>query len=257
MSRGRSTLRLALPIVVVAYVLGCGAAAAAADGANNNDPLEPMNRGIFWFNVKLDDYVMAPAARGWKWILPAPARESVTNFFQNLLMPIDLVNNLLQAKFVRTGTTLARFGVNTTVGVLGLFDPATGWGLERHHEDFGQTLGFWGVPPGPYLVLPFWGSSNPRDTVGLVADGLSTVYPWFIPFYYTYGASAVGFVNARANVLTEVDELKRASLDYYIAVRNAYIQRREAEVHDRTGMSEEQQEDLYTIPDESLEESAP
>ena len=248
MFRGRGILRLALLVAGAMYLFGSVAAMAAERENNSNDPLEPMNRGIFWFNGKLDDYVMVPAAKGWRWILPAPARKSVTNFFQNLLMPIDFVNNLLQVKVKRTGITLARFGVNTTVGVLGFFDPATGWGLERYHEDFGQTLGFWGVPPGPYLVLPFWGASNPRDTVGLVADGFGTVYPWFIADYYTFGASAVGFVNARAGVLTEVEELKRASLDYYVAVRNAYMQHRENEVLDRTGMSEQEQEDLYTIP---------
>jgi len=218
-----------------------------------DDPIEPVNRGIFWFNGKLDDYIMTPAAKGWSLILPAPARKSVSNFFQNLLTPIDFINNLLQVKFERSGLIVARFGVNTTVGILGLFDPATDWGLERYHEDFGQTLGFWGVPPGPYLVLPLWGPSNPRDAVGLAADSFSTIYPFFIPYYYTLGSAGVGFVNARANVLTEVDELKRASLDYYVAVRDAYIQRREAEVNDRTEPSEARQRELYTIPSDGEE----
>ena len=256
MPRGRGILRRALLVAAALCALG-GAAAAAEHGANNNDPLEPMNRGIFWFNEKVDDYVTAPAAKGWRWLLPAPARQSVTNFFQNLRMPIDLLNNLLQAKVKRTGITLARFGVNTTIGVLGIFDPATGWGLDRYQEDFGQTLGFWGLPPGPYLVWPLWGPSNPRDTVGLAADSFCTVYPWFIPYYYTFGATAINFVNARANVLTEVEELRRASLDYYVAVRNAYQQRRTADVNDRTELSKEQQEDLYTIPEGDEEESAP
>jgi phospholipid-binding lipoprotein MlaA len=250
MFRGTVIPRTLLVFAAAMYLLACVMAApVAASDTNNDDPIEPVNRGIFWFNGKLDDYVMVPAAKGWKWVLPAAARQSVTNFFQNLLMPIDLVNNLLQAKLVRSGVTLARFGVNTTVGVVGLFDPATGWGLERYHEDFGQTLGYWGVPPGPYLVLPFWGPSDPRDAVGLTVDSFSTVYPWFIPYYYTLGASAVGFVNARASVLTEVEELKRASLDYYVAVRNAYRQRREAEINDTNAISEQKQEDLYTIPE--------
>src|SRR5262249_58556848 len=126
-----------------------------------------------------------------------------------------------------------RFLVNTTVGVAGFFDPATGWGMEQHNEDFGQTLGYWGVPPGPYLVLPFFGPSDPRDTVGLVADSFSRVYPYFIDFVYTFSASGTDIVNTRSQVLTEVDQAKAASLDYYVAVRNAYEQRRDALVHDR------------------------
>lgn len=244
-----AAIRFVLSLAVVLCVVGCIATAAAAQ-ESNSDPLEPMNRGIFWFNEQLDNYVMAPVARGWKWVLPTRVRKSVTNFFQNLLFPIDGVNNLLQGKFVRTGKMTARFVVNSTVGVAGFFDPATGWGLERYQEDFGQTLGYWGVPPGPYLVLPLWGPSSPRDGVGLAVDAFSTVYPWFIPFYYTLGASALGLVNARANVLTDVDELRRASLDYYVAVRNAYRQHREVEVNDSAGMSEEDQQDLYTLPDE-------
>ena len=253
-SGGMAILRWAVRVAAALYVVASLTPVVAGEGAN--DPIEPVNRGIFWFNGKLDDYIMTPAAKGWRWILPAPARKSVTNFFQNLLTPIDFINNLLQVKFERSGMTVARFGINSTVGILGLFDPATDWGLERYREDFGQTLGFWGVPPGPYLVLPLWGPSNPRDTVGLAADSFSTVYPWFIPFYYTLGSAGVGFVNARANVLTEVEELKRASLDYYVAVRDAYLQRREAEVHDRTELSEEQQRELYTIPSDE-EESTP
>ena len=248
MFRGRVILRVALPVAAALYALGCVVTAAAAASERNGDPIEPVNRGIFWFNEQVDDYVMVPVAKGWKWVTPAVVRKSVSNFFQNLRFPIDTANNLLQGKLARTGSSVARFAVNTTVGGLGLFDPATGWGLERYTEDFGQTLGYWGVPPGPYLVLPFLGPSNPRDGVGLAADGFSTVYPWFIAFYYASGATAVNFVNARAGVLTEVEELRRASLDYYVAVRNAYMQHRENEVNDRTGMSEQEQRDLYTIP---------
>jgi phospholipid-binding lipoprotein MlaA len=247
---GVSMIRFALRVAAICAV-GCAAAATAQE--INNDPIEPVNRGIFWFNEQLDEYVLVPAAKGWRWIAPVRVRESVTNFFENLLLPIDLANNLLQGKLVRSGSTVARFAVNTTAGVLGFFDPATEWGLERHSEDFGQTLGYWGVPPGPYLVLPLWGPSSPRDGIGLAADGFCTVYPWFVPFYYTFGSNALNLVNARARVLTDVEELKRASLDYYVAVRNAYQQRREAVVNDGSGLSEAEQQELYTVPEDAAE----
>jgi len=153
----------------------------------------------------------------------------------------------LQLKLLQSASDVGRFTVNTTAGVLGFFDPATDWGLEQHDEDFGQTLGYWGVPPGPYLVLPFFGPSDPRDAVGLAADSFSTVYPFFVPVYYTIGARAVDVINFRALVLRDVQQAKEASLDYYVAVRNAYRQRRAALVSDQAQMSSQQQEDLYTI----------
>jgi phospholipid-binding lipoprotein MlaA len=247
----RALSRRSRSILTIAYFLGCMCVAttAAAGDQGNRDPLESFNRGVFWFNNQLDDYVLEPIAKGWEKITPARLRKSVSNFFQNLCFPIVAGNNLLQAKPVRAASDVARFAVNTTVGAVGLFDPASGWGLEQHNEDFGQTLGYWGLPPGPYLVLPFFGSSDPRDTVGLVADFFSTVYPYFVAFQYTAGANAVSVINERALVLKEVREFKRASFDYYVAVRNAYLQRRDALVHDRPGMSEQQQQDLYTIED--------
>jgi phospholipid-binding lipoprotein MlaA len=248
------TIRL-LPVALgAAFWLGslCASPAAAAEGPSH-DPLEPMNRAVFWFNNQLDDYVFVPVATGWTKITPARLRKSVSNFFENLRFPIVAGNNLLQAKFLRAGSDVGRFAVNTTVGFLGFFDPASGWGLERHNEDFGQTLGYWGVPPGPYLVLPFFGPSDPRDTVGLAADSFSTVYPYFVAFEYTFGANGLNVINSRAMVLTEVKEFKAAAFDYYVATRNAYLQRRDALVHDRSGVSAEQQEDLYTIENDNGE----
>ena len=240
--------------LVAAASLGLGwlsaspvAAASAPSGQSNHDPLEGMNRKIFWFNDKVDTYVLEPVARGWDTVVPNRVKRCVSNFFQNLRFPIVAGNNLLQAKPLAAASDVGRFVVNTTVGVAGFFDPATVWGLEQHNEDFGQTLGYWGMPPGPYLVLPFLGPSDPRDTVGLVADSFSLVYPYFIDFIYTFGASGGDLVNARSLLLTDVREAKAASLDYYVAVRNAYEQRRDALVHDRKGMSPEQQQDLYNL----------
>ncbi len=239
--------------LVAALCLGVGwlsapvAVAAEAAEHPNNDPLESINRRIFWFNDKLDTYVLVPVAKGWDKITPNRVKHCLSNFFQNLRFPIVAGNDLLQAKPLPALSDVGRFLVNTTVGVAGFFDPATGWGLEQHNEDFGQTLGYWGVPPGPYLVLPFFGPSDPRDTVGLAADSFSTVYPFFIDLVYTFSARGVDVINARALVLTDVKQLKEASLDYYTAVRQGYQQRRETLVHDGKEMSKEQQQDLYNI----------
>jgi phospholipid-binding lipoprotein MlaA len=218
--------------------------------ASPGDPIEPVNRGVFWFNDKLDVYVFEPAARGWDWLMPDVVQRSVANFFDNIRFPVVAVNDLLQGKVVACGSDIGRFAINTTVGVLGFMDPAAGWGLEKHDEDFGQTLGVWRIPPGPYLVLPLLGPSNPRDTVGLVGDSFAAVYPWFVPWYYTIGPRAVDTVNFRSQMLDAVREAKRASVDYYAFVRDAYVQRRKRQVVDRTEMSEEEQEELYYLEEE-------
>ena len=233
------------PLVLTIAWLTCLCSAAAAQA--NHDPLEGYNRKMFWFNNQVDHYVLKPVATGWSKITPERLRQSVSNFFQNLRFPVVVLNDLLQLKLKDTGSDIGRFAVNTSVGVLGFFDPASGWGLAAHDEDFGQTLGYWGVPSGPYLVLPFFGPSDPRDTVGLAADSFSTVYPYFVAWEYTFGANGMNVINGRAQVLKEVDQFKQASLDYYVAVRNAYLQRREALVHDRSGMSEQEQQDLYNV----------
>jgi phospholipid-binding lipoprotein MlaA len=215
------------------------------------DPIEPVNRRVFWFNDKLDTYILEPTARGWNWLMPAPVQRSISRFFDNVRFPVIALNDLLQGKFTACGSDIGRFAVNTTVGVLGFMDPAAGWGLERHDEDFGQTLGVWGVPFGPYLVLPLLGPSNPRDATGLVADSFALVYPWLVPIYYTIGPVAVETVNARSQMLVEVREAKRAAVDYYVFVRDAYAQRRARQVKDTTEMTEEEQENLYYINGES------
>lgn len=226
----------------------CAAAQAAAP-ANNHDPLERMNRSIFWFNDQLDGYVIEPVATRWDTIAPDRLKKSVSNFFQNLRFPIVAGNNLLQGKVVQSASDVARFAVNTTVGMLGLFDPAGQWGLEQHNEDFGQTLGYWGVRPGPYLVLPFFGPSNPRDTGGLIVDSFGIVYSYFVPIEYILGARTVDLINNRALVLREVRQIRQESFDYYVAVRNAYTQHRAVLVNDREAMSQQEQEDLYQMED--------
>src|SRR5688572_26977733 len=132
------------------------------------DPLEKVNRAVFGFNEKADQYVLKPVAKGYDKITPQPVRRGIANFFDNLFYPTVIVNDLLQAKLKQGAFDLGRFVVNTTVGVVGIFDVATGWGMEKHEEDFGQTLGYWGVGPGWYLMLPLLGPSDNRDLVGRV-----------------------------------------------------------------------------------------
>lgn len=229
---------------------GCAASRTRPD----YDPLEPLNRKIFWFNDTLDIYAMEPAATAWQWVVPDLAERSLSNFFANVLFPIEAGNCILQLKPVAFGKSAGRFVVNTTVGVVGLFDPATGWGLERQREDFGQTLGYWGLAPGAYVVLPVLGPSNPRDMAGLVGDYLMSVYPFFIGdfWFYATAATAVNFVNARAQFLEEIKNARSASLDYYTFVRNAYFQRRRALINDSTEPPKEDtgyDDDLYQIED--------
>jgi phospholipid-binding lipoprotein MlaA len=211
-----------------------------------NDPIESINRKIFWFNDNLDVYVLEPVAKGWHWVLPDRVETSVTNFFYNLRFPIHTLNDLLQGKFKDAGIDVGRFLVNTTVGVAGFFDPATGWGLPLHWEDFGQTLGWWGVGPGPYVVLPILGPSDLRDGGGLIVDSAASVTPFFVDTYILLGARAVEIVNTRALYLEEVRKAKESAFDYYVFVRNAYLQRRLGYINDyEEPTGTENLEDLY------------
>jgi len=242
-----------LLVVMLASVGVLGSWSSARADGENHDPIEPVNRGIFWFNDKVDTYVLAPVATVWDKVLPSRVQRSISNFFTNLRFPIVTLNDLLQAKFKHAASDVGRFAVNTTVGVAGFFDPASDWGLEYHDEDFGQTLGVWGVPPGPYLVIPILGPSDVRDGGGLVVDGFSTVYPWFVDLIYTISARAVDVVNTRSLYLKQVEEAKAASLDYYAAVRSAYLQRRKSLVNDGATAPKDETEDLYSIDKEVVE----
>ena len=243
-----------VPLLAAVLVLSWAAAVCAAeDVGTERDPLECVNRKIFWFNDKVDVYVLAPVARGWEKVSPHCVRTSVSNFFGNLRFPIVTVNDLLQGKVKDGASDVGRFGVNTTVGVLGLFDPASGWGLVKHDEDFGQTLGVWGVPPGAYLVLPLLGPSDPRDAAGFAVDYALSVTPFFIDEAILWGAQVADTVNARSFVLKQVEDAKASAFDYYVFVRNAYLQRRRALVRDLAETSAEESEELYH-PEFDLEE---
>lgn len=209
------------------------------------DPIEPVNRGIFWFNDKLDVYFFEPVAKGWRFVVPNALQKSIGNFFQHLRFPVNAANNLLQGKPLRAGVDVARFGVNTLIGFFGTLDPAAEMGLEESHEDFGQTLGVWGVPMGPYLVLPLIGPSCVRDGGGLIVDSFTAVYPLYLPAVYTLSARTIDTVNYRAQNIEEIRNLKESTFDFYLTVRDGYAQRRRALVGNGAGMSEEEEHELY------------
>lgn len=226
------------------------------------DPWEPMNRKVFWFNDKLDEHVLEPAAKGWNKVVPDSVQRCIGNFFRNLRFPMIFTNDLLRAQPRKGAEALARFEINTFMGGLGLFNVAADYyGVPPEEEDtgpfqshFGLTLGIWGVAPGPYLVLPFLGPSSPRDAVGLAGDAGFQVYTYFLPISNLAawglfgGTGAVDIINYRASFLDAVRRAKEASLDYYSFVRNAYVQRRWRLATGQPGsMSSEQEKDLYDV----------
>jgi phospholipid-binding lipoprotein MlaA len=193
------------------------------------DPIEPVNRAVFWFNDKFYFYLLKPVARAYRSV-PEPARVSVANFFSNLFTPTRFVHSLLQLKFKDAGNELTRFVVNTTVGVAGLFDPAKEHaGLAKKEEDCGQTLGYYGAGPGFYMVWPFWGPTNVRDGIGVVADAfLNPIYYLRTSVWNRIAARAYYTVNGTSLDKDTYESIKKESLDPYLTIRNAYAQRREA-----------------------------
>ncbi len=226
-----------------------GLAAGCATGPNRvpSDPLEPMNRGVFWFNERVDQFVLEPVATGWDFVLPDRAQTSVSNFFRNLNSPVVFVNDVLQLKLGAAGTDVVRFGVNTTVGVLGLFDPAAGWGLDPNDEDFGQTLGTWGIGQGFYLVLPLLGPSSPRDALAMPVDGALNPVPYLVDWEIWLAARGVETVNTRARLLEEIEANREMAFDYYVFVRDAWRDYRRNQVRDGASKDAGEEDDLYHL----------
>ncbi|MGH7786440.1 MAG: MlaA family lipoprotein [Candidatus Binatia bacterium] len=235
-------LRLGLALLV-ALLAGC---AGKQPPRPDHDPWETMNRKVFWFNEQADDYVLEPTARGWDYVVPDPVQRSLVHFFANLRFPVVFVNCLLQAKWHDAASSVARFQMNTFMGGLGFYDLAADFGVPPLDEDFGQTLGVWDVAPGPYLVLPLVGPSGVRDTFGKAGDFAVGFYTYFVPVpFATLGLTAIDIVNARARLLDTVESAKEASLDFYVAARNAYVQRRWKLIHDGVPPRGAEEEELY------------
>lgn len=229
--------RLFMSSLVISSVLaGC----STTQEVNEKDPWEGWNRGTQEFNDDLDQAVIKPVAKGYLWITPKFVNDGITNFFSNLNDIGVTVNDLLQLKMLQGGMDASRFLVNTTVGVAGFIDVAKMIDLPKHNEDFGQTLGFWGVPTGNYLVVPFMGASSPREVAGAVGDALLN------PLTYTFvfagsgaaisavntGAKSVDVTDTRADLIPTEKIVDEASVDRYSFIKNSYQQRREYLLHD-------------------------
>lgn len=221
--------------------------ACATDGP---DPLEGVNRPIFAFNEGFDRWVMEPVATGYDWVLPEVVQTGVRNVFANLVMPVTLLNDILQAKPMGAVEDLGRIVVNTTAGIGGIFDVASMIEIPRNNEDFGQTLGRWGVPAGPYLVVPLLGPSTVRDVARYPVDAAARPLAYFIPLWASATIRVVENFSIRAYYLEELDEARANALDYYVFVRDAYLQLREHAVTDGAAPPTELQDDLYEIEDE-------
>ncbi len=199
------------------------------------DPLEPMNRIVFAVNEAVDFLVLQPVAWVYNKVVPDPVILAVRRFFDNLESPVIVANDLLQLEFEDAAVAAARFGVNTTAGVLGFFDVASGLGLPAHHADFGQTLHSYGVGPGPYVVLPLFGPSTARDGTGSIVDIFLDPTTYVIPRPESFALTGSKAISIREELLAPLDELKASSIDYYAAVRGAYYQVRAVELPKQVG----------------------
>ena len=220
-----------MKLVFLGALLFLGGCATTGEG-DPRDPFEGWNRGVYKFNDKFDDYLARPVAETYEDWVPREVRDRVRNFFSNLADPFIGVNNLLQGKATEAFDDWTRFILNTTVGLVGIHDVATDFGLEKHNEDFGQTFGRWGAGTGPYLVLPIFGSSNLRDGVGLAADMYTDPMGEIRPVDARNAAIATRAVQARADLLGASRVLGEAALDRYVFQRDAYLQRRRSLVYD-------------------------
>ncbi len=244
----RGTHRTCGPALWVGLLLICLSLFGCAAGSNANprDPLEPLNRGVYRFNDAVDTVVLKPVARAYRGALPDRVRQGIGNFFGNLEDAWSAVNNALQFKGRDTIDSLMRVGVNTFLGWGGIFDVATEMDIEKHTKDFGHTLGYWGMPPGPYLVLPLLGPSTLRDTLALLVDlkGDLVANIAHIPTRNT--TTVVRGIDTRAGLLKASTMLEEAALDRYSFTRDAFLQRRRSVIYDGNP-PEEDNEDISPL----------
>jgi len=227
-------------LVVLALILsGCASGSSKTDQAaageeEFNDPFEDTNRAIFDFNQFVDRNVLVPVAKTYRAVLPDPVRDSVRDFLYNLRAPLTFVNDTLQGDFNRAGETLARFAINSTIGMAGFVDVAGRWGIRYHEQDLGVTFGVWGIPEGPYIIVPVLGPSDPRDLVGQVGESFGD--PWnlivtgnpYTLYWIPFVRGGVSGIDQRSRYIETLADIERTSLDYYATIRSLYRQRRAA-----------------------------
>ncbi len=241
-----SALRAAAGAMLLVTAAGCATTGPATPG----DPLERMNRGTHKFNDAVDRAVLKPVAKGYQRFVPQVVRTGVSNVLTNLAFPTTIVNDLLQFKLKDAGVDLGRFVLNSTLGIGGLLDPASQMGIPRNDEDFGQTLGRWGVPSGPYLVLPLFGPSTLRDAPSIAVDAQTDLRTQLdIESEERAALAVLTVVSGRAELLS-LDRSISSAFDPYAFVRNAWLQRREYQVRDGDVPDE-------PIPDDEVDEASP
>lgn len=240
-----SKLKLA---ALAATLLMLGGCASTPGPRAKSDPWEPMNRSVYKFNDAVDRAVLKPTAKAYVKVTPQPVRTGVANFFQNLSTPTTIVNSLLQGKFAGAGQDTLRFLINTTLGWGGVFDVASGASLPIHNEDSGQTLGRWGVPAGPYLVLPLLGPASLRDAPARIADDFTRPLHWYHQDTARWGSVALNALDTRARFLP-LEETLAQTYDPYAFIRDAYLEQRRFQVYDGNPPEE-------PIEDESGEDEA-
>ena len=241
-----------LPAALLVLLLsGCATTGSAPSEA---DPWERVNRSTYAFNDSIDRAVLKPVAKGYRRYVPQWMRTGVTNFLSNLAYPTVIVNDLLQLKLMDAVTDTTRMVLNTTFGIGGLFDPASKANLPRNDEDFGQTLGYWGVPSGPYVVIPFFGPSTLRDAPSLYVDYLTDARHYIGDNPLEFGFAGVSIVDRRARLLP-LESMIEGAFDPYAVIRNAYLDRREYQVRD--GNVEPDDLELEDWPDEEPADEPP
>ncbi|MCY4155477.1 MAG: VacJ family lipoprotein [Gammaproteobacteria bacterium] len=227
-------------LLVVALLTGC-ATTETIDGEVNPDPYEETNRSFYRFNDALDRHVMTPIAKNYVKAVPEPARDGITNFFDNLEYLNVILHSFLQGKLLQGISDVTRFVVNSSVGIGGLFDVATPMGLDKHDEDFGQTLAAWGAEPGAYLYLPFLGPYTARNSPDVAGSYFSNPLT-YISTIYLFPVTFLNLVNDRANLLEASEFVEEASIDPYSFTREAYLQRRKYLIHDGNPPADEYDE---------------
>ncbi|MBC8341306.1 MAG: VacJ family lipoprotein [Proteobacteria bacterium] len=238
----RTSSRLALALALL-FAAGC----ATTSGV---DPWEKSNRKVFEFNEGLDRYALEPVAKGWDWVVPEWVQTGIRNIFDHANRPLVMMHNLLQGKPYDASVDLVRFTANTIFGLGGLIDVASMDGIARNDEDWGQTLGVWGVPEGNYVMLPLFGPSTVRQAVGLAADSFSAPYSYYIPIWGSVAATGTRLLNVRAFYLDEIQQSREDAFDYYLFMRDAYLQNLASKMSDSTELESEDEDDLYYFDDE-------
>jgi phospholipid-binding lipoprotein MlaA len=240
-------------LLALCLLLLCGCATLPPGKRDPRDPWERMNRTTFAFNNKLDRAILRPVARGYRKVTPRFAQTGIRNFFDNLDYPIVIVNDLLQGQIKPFFSDTARLLLNTTLGLGGLFDPATVAGLDKNDRELGQTLGKWGVKKGPYFVLPILGPSDVRDAFGRLGDDFTTPRQYIRNPYWDYGLFVVNEIDLRARLL-DYDRLVDGAYDPYAFLRNAYLQRRDFKVNGSSAASQEEEQE-QKLMDEAAEDA--